>query len=583
MNGKQIGRMALPLLLAPYLAWVLSHWHPACVAPDAVGLCQQAQHFADSGLVPFRPESPAQLVGTHWVEVHDGTYWGRFPPGYPLLLGLAYRLVGPGWSLLLGPFLGMVAVGLIFGMGRSLWRRGDEREHAPQGGDRMPEGTVAALLAALLLATLPLQNRLVLHGDTHVPAVVCVLAGIWLLHLWEGCPSRRRAFAAGLTWGFLPSLRYGEVVMSLAAGAFMLLRGLGRRDRAAHRGSLGSAVAGAGVPLGLLSVYNSVAFGSPWRTGYALTNEQTAFGLSLIPSHFGFYLTSLLAQPVLAAFSVFGLYALGVMLLDRESRPVGLFLLSAILLSVALYVSYYWGDMEYASLALRFFLPSLACLLVAITWVLARARGRGRWLARASAVALIVLGAVHSETEMREEGLALRGGSALVAAARQAVPAGSVLICPRGLGETLSYEGLWHMVPQWLFPGDPQRDRIVVPWEVTPELLHQRALRPAPMQATRGAALRSHYRSLGDSALVRAVLTDVRRWQPSSAIYWIGDPSVVARADMVLNDQEFRALGYMVLPGWSEEEANAEGPSRISPRIPIFVLEAVSTPEGSSP
>jgi len=369
--------------------------------------------------------------------------------------------------------------------------------------------------------------------------------------------------------------------MSFAAGAFMVLRGCGSRGGAPHRRTLWWAVAGAGVPLVLLSVYNTVAFGSPWRTGYALTNEQTAFGLSLIPSHLGFYLTSLLAQPALAAFSVFGVYALGAMVLDRQSRPVGLFLLSAILLSLALYVSYYWGDMEYPSLALRFFLPSVACLLVAITWLLAR--GRGGWLVRVSVVALIALGAVQSETEMREEGLALRGGSALVAAARQAIPRGSVLICPRGLGETLSYEGLWHMVPQWLFPGDPQRDRIIVPWEVTPELARQRAHLPAPMQPNRGAALRSHYRSLGDSALVQAVLTDVRRWQPSAAVYWLGDPSVVARADRVMNDQEFRALGYMVLPGWSEEEANVEGPSRISPRIPIFVLEPVSTPEGFSP
>ena len=75
---------------------------------------------------------------------------------------------------------------------------------------------------------------------------------------------------------------------------------------------------------------------------------------------------------------------------------------------------------------------------------------------------------------MREEGLALRGGRELVSAVRQTVPPGSVLICPRGFGETLAYTGLWRIVPQWLFPGDPERDRIVVPWEVTPEMVRER-------------------------------------------------------------------------------------------------------------
>jgi len=114
MNWRSSPRLLLILLLASYAAWVLSHWDPACVSPDAVGLCQQAHQFAESGLGPFRPESPAQLVGTHWVETGNNTYRGRFPPAYPILLGLAYRLVGPGWSLLLGPLLGVVAVGLLF-------------------------------------------------------------------------------------------------------------------------------------------------------------------------------------------------------------------------------------------------------------------------------------------------------------------------------------------------------------------------------------------------------------------------------------------------------------------------------------
>jgi hypothetical protein len=338
-------------------------------------------------------------------------------------------------------------------------------------------------------------------------------------------------------------------------------------------------VAGAGIPLALLGGYNTLAYGSPWRTGYAFTHEQTAFSLSSIPGHLSFYLSSLAAQPIVGAFVALGMGALGLMILKRESRPFGLLLLGAIFLSVLLYTSYYWGENEYASLALRFFLPVMACLLVAVSWLLPQAQGRTKWPLRATVTGLIILGAIRSDAGMREEGQAMRGGAALVAAARQAVPEGSVMICTRGLGETLSYGGRWRIVPQWLFPGDPERERIIVPWEVTSDLAREYAGRPAPMQTTRGAALRSHYRGLDGLDLVRAVLTDIREWEPVADVYWVGDPRVVTGVDSLLRNRRFRPLGHLALPGRSEEAAaTAGGPTRIPARIPIFILEPGLSP-----
>jgi hypothetical protein len=601
MKTTHAGRLALVLILTLYSAWLLSYWEPACVAPDTVGLCQQAQHFAESGLEPYHPESPAQMVASHWVQTDDATYRGRFPPGYPALLSVAYRLVGPEWSLLTAPLLGAVAVGVLFFLGLSMEVRPTHpsspstadgpapgvvetpdpgpggRVGSDSGEEPTPRDIWPGVLGAALLATNPLQNRLVLHGDTHVPAVACILAGLWLLLRWDRHPSNGRAFAVGLAWGLLPSLRYGEVVFSLAAGAFMAARGLQQETRT--RRTLWAAVVGAGIPLALLGGYSTLAYGSPWRTGYAFTNEQAAFSLSSIPGHLSFYLSSLAAQPTVGAVVAMGTGALGFMILKRESRPLGLLLLGAILLSVLLYTSYYWGVSEHASLALRFFLPAMACLFVAITWLMTQARGRSKWTLRAIVTGLIILGAIRSHSGMREEGQAMRGGAALVTAARQAVPEGSVMICPRGLGETLTYGGRWRIVPQWLFPGDPERGRIIVPWEVTPDQAREYAGRPAPMQTTRGAALRSHYRGLDDLDLVRAVLTDIREWDPPADVYWIGDPRVVTSVDSLLTNRTFRALGHLAFPGWSEEEATAGGPIRIPARIPIFVLEPGPSPE----
>ncbi len=568
MKPRHTSRLLLPLTLVLYSAWVLSHWEPVCVAPDTVGLCQQAQHFAESGLKPFQPESPAQLVGTHWVQTEDATYRGRFPPGYPALLGLAYRLVGPEWSLLLGPLFGALAVSLLLLFGLSLGHQNgrDSRDLWPP------------LLAAVLLATFPLLNRLVLHGDTHVPAMVNILAGIWLLKRWDRKPSKQRAFAAGLAWGLLPSLRYGEAVFTLTAGAFMAVRGL--RKGKGHGNTVWPSVAGAMIPLALLAGYNGLAYGSPIRTGYALTQEQTAFSLSVIPGHLLFYLSSLLAQPIVVSFVALGIGALGVMIRNRKARPLGLFLLVASLLSVLQYTSYYWGENEDPSLALRFFLPAMASLFVAITWLLVHTTGRQRWPLRVAVAGLVMLGVFGSEVEMREEGLALEVGVGLVTAARQAVPDGSVLICPRGLGETLLYGGTWRIVPQWLFPGDPQRQRIIVPWEVPPEVAQEYADRPAPMQAARGAVERSHYRGLHGVDLVQAVLTDISQWAPSADVYWLGDPRVVEGVDTLIENRSFRALGYLALPGSSGDGAAASGLARVPSRIPLFVLEPDSSAEG---
>jgi len=479
-----------------------------------------------------------------------------------VLLAAAYRLVGPRWSLLLDPLLGVGAVCLLFLIGGAFLRGSEEKGH------------LGVFLATLALATLPLLNRLALHGDTHVPATVCVLGGIWLLLEWDREPTRRRAFLTGAVWGILPSVRYGEAVMSVAAFSFLALRS--RRRSPPRANHLGAAAVGALIPMLFQAAYDTLAFGSPWRTGYAPTHEQTAFSLSAIPENVRFYASALGSDPDVGLYVAVGLLALAFMILDRDVRAFGVFLLSAFTLSVLEYSSYYWGALEAPALALRFFLPAVVVLGVAIAWMAARSRGRVRPLFVSALVGLTLLGAVRSEVEMRNEGLALEGARTVVEATRQAVPAGSVLIASRTLGETLLFADLWHVVPQWLLPGDPERDLIIVPWEVPPEVVREYSESDAPrtVQVNRSASLRNHYRGLRGEDLVSAVFSDIHAWHPNADVYWIGDPRVVETVNGFLSHGAFQLLGEVELEPVPPGRPDSPLPYWV-PLPPLFIFRLV--------
>lgn len=71
---------------------------------------------------------------------------------------------------------------------------------------------------------------------------------------------------------------------------------------------------------------NSVAFGRPWRTGYSLLNEQTAFSFHNIRSHFLAYATGLQGRG-LQLFVAFGLAGIVYLVSHsdrdrRESTPI---------------------------------------------------------------------------------------------------------------------------------------------------------------------------------------------------------------------------------------------------------------------
>ena len=169
-------RWAVPAaaaLAAGYLCWILAHFAPAIMSPDANGYVVQARLLATAGRTFLRTESPAQYVGTHWLETTDGVFQSRYPAGLPLLAAAAWKLGGLPAALLVNPLLASGTILLTFFLARRF---------ADDG---------SALLAAAVLATNATAQQHALDADAHTAAGFFLTAG--LVALWH--------FADRPTWG----------------------------------------------------------------------------------------------------------------------------------------------------------------------------------------------------------------------------------------------------------------------------------------------------------------------------------------------------------------------------------------------
>ena len=313
--------LLVALLLGLHLVWLLVHFVPSFVGPDAGALYVQARQIAEGMGTGIVTESPAQFIGNHWMELPDGTFASRFPPGFPAILAFVYALGGPTLALLLTPLLATLAILLVYLIVRhfaSQWM---------------------ALGSALIMATLPTANRFALHNDSTTVTVACLLAGIWLLARWDARPSRWRALSAGLVFGVIPTIRYAEAIFGLPVGLFLIMRAFGRPQVRNH---LAWAVLGAAVPIAMLAAHNWVTYGAPWVTGYSYSGESHAFTVSNLLDHAAGYLRAIFSMGGLGVLSAIGVGGMGWMLFDRRWRPWGAFSAVSVLAITVLYGAYYW-------------------------------------------------------------------------------------------------------------------------------------------------------------------------------------------------------------------------------------------------
>jgi len=195
---------------------------------DEAAYLFQAQVFALGRLSVPTPPYP----GSYWspfVVDYQGRRFGKYPPGYPLLLSLGVR-VGAPWAV--NALLGSLALWFIARLGR--------RIYSPTTG----------LLAAALGLTCPVflaeSSSLLSHPTSLFFSVLFLWAFAGMVQR-----SSRHSVVAGLSLGYLFITRpYDAIGLGSPFALYLVIRGLGG-DRALLRRGATAAIAALVVALTL--------------------------------------------------------------------------------------------------------------------------------------------------------------------------------------------------------------------------------------------------------------------------------------------------------------------------------------------
>lgn len=372
---KSVVAGLIVLLAAGYCAYIqYVNFTPAFAEPDPDGYIFVTRHIAQGKWPTTYDADPFMHRSHFWVENPSGQISAKFAPGFPLLMAPAYRLGGEEAVYLVTPALGLLTLLGTY----MLLRRW------------MPD--LPAALGVVVLALDPMFTFFSGYMLTHVAEMAMVTWGMYFLWGWLES-TRRRAprwgVAAGAALGMAVTVRYTSVLMAapmfvavvsriaFAAGPWSasVSKVLAGPRNVRQAGQLARATAswfGLGLwrdgwkpllSLGLpflafpaaLMLYNFKVFGSPFRTGYALSNEQASFTFSNFLENFHILLGGL--SVLLPIF--FPLAAMGLLLCGRGAdRAVRAAWFLAIFL---IYAAYYWAPPNTSYF--RFVLAALPVLI----------------------------------------------------------------------------------------------------------------------------------------------------------------------------------------------------------------------------
>ena len=118
------------LLVLVHFIFLMAYFEPAISTPDANGYFAQAKLIAGEHRTYFETESDIQFVGAHWHSTGDNRYFSKYPPGFPAVLAVVYRIFGPGDAPMGFPVAGpardrMARIQKFRSMGRNRRRPGD--------------------------------------------------------------------------------------------------------------------------------------------------------------------------------------------------------------------------------------------------------------------------------------------------------------------------------------------------------------------------------------------------------------------------------------------------------------------------
>lgn len=519
---------------------VRKHFEPAIIHPDANGYWAQASLLLDTGRTTFVPESNAQYVGMHWLLTEKNEYAARYPPGLPLLIAGVMEVAGPEASTLVNPVLAtltLLGVYLIVG-----------RIASPGWG----------VAAAALLAINPAFLTHALVNISHTAVGFCIVWGFWLLLLWAGSGRKVYVILAGVILGSIPSIRYADAIIAVGVGAFLLAHWRSFPKIGWH---YLAAFGGAMVPIVPLLVRNQLVFGAFWKTGYALTNEQTGFSVDYLTRYATGYLQMLQSGGLGMVFAL-GIVGVVTMLAVRGFRSVGLLMVGAIVPFVLVYMSYYWargiGETNAAE-GMRFMVPIVPLFAICAAWMLWRATQNVNLAARVAVpVVLVALqllmygGATRQALESnRDRKIPL---VAVTNALREHARPGDVVVASGGVLQHLEFVREWKLADPSVI--NPMRGGFAG---------RGNADDPSPMQAEKNEARMKLYTG-SNTDRARAFYEDAFAWAGDNSVLLVGSERSLTFLAPQLKRSDYEIIATFEIPKVDRPEAPRDGMPRFGPR-----------------
>ena len=294
---------------------------------------------------------PYAFIGETMMQsaTDPATYYLRQPIGYPLLLAAAYSVGGPDAPFFINPLLGLALLIAIYIIGREL--------NAP----------LMAAIAALVLALHPLVLYYTVTPLSHIPDMAAAAWAIALALLWRKHPNPWLAVATGALLGLAIMIRYTNLLLALPLAIILLdkFKQIPPRTIARH-----TALAAATTFLFIipLLIYHTIAYGSPFLTGYSAGGNATSFSLTWFFQHAP-AMARILFHPGTGLGLLLLSLAAGLIILALRNRFALALLLAWALPSLLLYTAYYGMPASNTLLYARFALAPLPpLLLLALLW-----------------------------------------------------------------------------------------------------------------------------------------------------------------------------------------------------------------------
>jgi 4-amino-4-deoxy-L-arabinose transferase-like glycosyltransferase len=514
----------LLLVLAVYAIFLWQRFSPAIVTPDANGYWAQGSLLAQTGQTGFKPGSDSQYIGMQWLVTPDGFFYSRYPPGLAVIIAVIYKIAGYRASVMVNPVMAVLTLAGLFFLLR-----------------RLASGWWA-LAGVVALALNPTFNHHAIACDSHMAVTFFLTWGLFLLLRWSERGSIWEIFAAGLLLGAIPTIRYPEAIFGAAIVAFLLWYWRSRPRIWLH---YLAATVGAAIPIIPLLVRNQLAFGSFWKTAYALTNEQTGFAWEYFEQHYSTYIRQLSGEGVGL---LFGLGILGAtwMCGVKRWRATGVMLVLLIVPVTVLYMFYYWGP-EMSGGTMRFLLPTFVCYVAAGVWLLSHATDKvSPALSVSIALVLLAMQAVWGIPQSLSSSDRLRYQKQILAQVTDTLEKhtqhGDVILARQQFLQHLDFVRQWRLADQSLMRGQIGMGRFFN--------FQDNADAPSWRQVEKDRERAEKFAGMTQTERERYAANDIHQWAGNHKVYFVGTERDLrrTRGGWFLYPDSFKIIARIPLP-----------------------------------